>query len=109
MSESINKSDIKRFIIKLIAITFAIIIIINVTFNLIFADKLENINQLLLLNKKENIDSVKEKIRSELREGLNKDSVINEEDRLLLYQFYVKYVFNTARVRIKFLRPSVPP
>ena len=90
MSESINKSDIKRFIIKLIAITFAIIIIINVTFNLIFADKLENINQLLLLNKKENIDSVKEKIRSELREGLNKDSVINEEDRLLLYQFYLK-------------------
>ena len=58
MSESINKSDIKRFIIKLIAITFAIIIIINVTFNLIFADKLENINQLLLLNKKENIDRV---------------------------------------------------
>ena len=50
MSESKNKSDIKRFIIKLIAITFAIIIIINVTFNLIFADKLENINQLLLLN-----------------------------------------------------------
>ena len=90
MSESINKSDIKRFIIKLIAITFAIIIIINVTFNLIFADKLENINQLLLLNKKENIDSIKEKIRSELREGLNKDSVINEEDRLLLYQFYLK-------------------
>ena len=90
MSESINKSDIKRFIIKLIAITFAIIIIINVTFNLIFADKLENINQLLLLNKKENIDSVKDKIRSELREGLNKDSVINEEDRLLLYQFYLK-------------------
>ena len=90
MSESKNKSEIKRFIIKLIAITFAIIIIINVTFNLIFADKLENINQLLLLNKKENIDSVKEKIRSELREGLNKDSVINEEDRLLLYQFYLK-------------------
>ena len=90
MSESKNKSDIKRFIIKLIAITFAIIIIINVTFNLIFADKLENINQLLLLNKKENIDSVKDKIRSELREGLNKDSVINEEDRLLLYQFYLK-------------------
>ena len=90
MSESINKSDIKRFIIKLIAITFAIIIIINVTFNLIFADKLENINQLLLLNKKENIDSIKDKIRSELREGLNKDSVINEEDRLLLYQFYLK-------------------
>ena len=90
MSESKNKSDIKRFIIKLIAITFAIIIILNVTFNLIFADKLENINQLLLLNKKENIDSVKEKIRSELREGLNKDSVINEEDRLLLYQFYLK-------------------
>ena len=39
-----NKTDLKRFFIKLTAITFAIIVIINVTYNLIFAEKLENIN-----------------------------------------------------------------
>ena len=61
MSKEYDKSDIKKFLIKLAAITFAIIIIINVTYNLIFAEKLENINKLIMLNKKENIDSVKTK------------------------------------------------
>ena len=77
MSDNKNQSDLKKFVIKLIAITFAIIVIINVTYNLIFADKLENINKLLLLNKKENIESVKDKIRSELKHGLEKDQILN--------------------------------
>ena len=90
MSDNQNQTDLKKFIIKLIAITFAIIIIINVTYNLIFADKLENINKILLLNKKENIESVKNKIRSELKQGLEKDKIINDEDKLLIYKFYLK-------------------
>ncbi len=90
MSNNQNQTDLKKFIIKLIAITFAIIIIINVTYNLIFADKLENINKILLLNKKENIESVKDKIRSELKQGLEKDKIINDEDKLLIYKFYLK-------------------
>lgn len=90
MSDNQNQTDLKKFIIKLIAITFAIIIIINVTYNLIFADKLENINKILLLNKKENIESVKNKIRSELKQGLEKDQIINDEDKLLIYKFYLK-------------------
>ena len=90
MSNNQNQTDLKKFIIKLIAITFAIIIIINVTYNLIFADKLENINKILLLNKKENIESVKDKIRSELKQGLEKDQIINDEDKLLIYKFYLK-------------------
>ncbi len=90
MSDNQNQTDLKKFIIKLIAITFAIIIIINVTYNLIFADKLENINKILLLNKKENIESVKDKIRSELKQGLEKDKIINDEDKLLIYKFYLK-------------------
>ena len=90
MSNNQNQTDLKKFIIKLIAITFAIIIIINVTYNLIFADKLENINKILLLNKKENIESVKDKIRSELKQGLKKDKIINDEDKLLIYKFYLK-------------------
>ena len=90
MSNNQNQTDLKKFIIKLIAITFAIIIIINVTYNLIFADKLENINKILLLNKKENIESIKDKIRSELKQGLGKDKIINDEDKLLIYKFYLK-------------------
>ena len=90
MSENRNQTDLKKFLIKLIAITFAIIIIINVTYNLIFADKLENINKILLLNKKENIESIKDKIRSELKQGLEKDQILNREDKLLIYKFYLK-------------------
>ena len=90
MSNNQNQTDLKKFIIKLIAVTFAIIVIINVTYNLIFADKLENINKILLLNKKENIESIKDKIRSELKQGLKKDKIINDEDKLLIYKFYLK-------------------
>ena len=90
MSDNRNLTDIKKFIIKLVAVTFAIIVVINVTYNLIFADKLENINKILLLNKKENIESVKDKIRSELKRGLEKDQILNKEDKLLIYKFYLK-------------------
>ncbi len=85
-----NQNNLKIFFIKLIAVTFSIIIIINVTYNLILADKLENINTLLQLNKKENIDSVKNKIRSEIRSGLEKDTLLNKEDKILIYKFYKK-------------------
>tara|TARA_B100001750_G_C15182616_1_gene434799 strand:- start:64 stop:363 length:300 start_codon:yes stop_codon:yes gene_type:complete len=85
-----NKTDLKRFFIKLAAVTFAIIVVINVTYNLIFAEKLENINKLLSLNKKENIELVKDKIRLEMKRSLLKDKIINEEDKVLFYKFYLK-------------------
>ena len=85
-----NQNNLKIFFIKLIAVTFSIIIIINVTYNLILADKLENINKLLQLNKKENIESVKNKIRSEIQSGLEKDKLFNKEDKILIYKFYNK-------------------
>ena len=85
-----NKTDLKRFFIKLTAITFAIIVIINVTYNLIFAEKLENINKLLSLNNKENIELIKDKIRLEMKKGLLNDKIMNEEDKVLFYKFYLK-------------------
>ena len=90
MSKNINPNNLKTFFIKLISITFAIIIIINVTYNLILADKLENINSLLQLNKKENIELVKNKIRLEIERGIKKDKILNEEDKILLYKLYKK-------------------
>ena len=85
-----NKTDLKRFFIKVAAITFAIIVIINVTYNLIFAEKLESINKILSLNNKENIELVKNKIRLEMNKGLLKDKIMNDEDRVLFYKFYLK-------------------
>ena len=80
----------KTFFYKVATITFSIIIIINVTYNLIFADKLENINKLLQLNDKENIEEVKNKIRLEIKKGLEKDKIMSEEDKILFYKFYKK-------------------
>ena len=91
-----NQKKLKIFFIKLISITFSIIIIINATYNLILADKIENLNKLLQLNKKENIDSLKNKIRSEIQSGLEKDNLLSEQDKILIYKFYrkIKKEFN---------------
>ena len=90
MNSSNKQNDLKKFFIKLIAITFAIIVIINVTYNLIFAEKLENINKILSLNNKENIELVKNKIRLEMNKTLLKEKIMNDEDRMLFYKFYLK-------------------
>ena len=90
MSQDNDKTSLKKFFIKLIAVTFAIIIIINTTYNLIFADKFESINKLLSLGDKESIELIKDKIRLEIKKGLLKDKIINDEDKILFYKFYLK-------------------
>ena len=90
MDQNNEKADLKKFFIKLIAIIFAVIIVINISYNLIFADKLENINKLFSLNNKDNIEQIKNKIRLEIKSGLDKDKILNEEDKILLYKFYLK-------------------
>jgi len=101
MNENIDRIKLKRFFIKLIAITFAVIIVINTTYNLIFADKLENINKFLSLNKKENREFIKQKLRTEIKEGLDKDYILNEEDKILLYEFYLKLKNEFEEIEIK--------
>ncbi len=90
MSDKKNSNNLKLFFIKLSAVTFSIIIILNVTYNLIFADKLESFNKILRLNEKENIEFIKNKIRSEISSGLEKEKLLNEEDKILIYKFYKK-------------------
>jgi hypothetical protein len=85
-----DKKKLKIFLIKLSSIVIAIIILINVTYNLILADKMDAINNLLLLNVKENRVQLKNKIRLELERGLAKDQILNKEDKILLYKFYLK-------------------
>ena len=90
MNKDNDKVSLKKFLIKLIAITFSIIIIINITYNLIFAEKFESINKLLSLSDKESAELIKNKIRSEIKKGLLKDKIINDEDKILFYKFYLK-------------------
>ena len=90
MTPKNNKPNLKIFFVKLVAISLAIIIITNVTYNLIFADKLDVINKLLTLNEKENIEKVKDKIKLEIEEGLSKERILKEEDAKLLKKFYIK-------------------
>ena len=85
-----QKNNLKIFFIKLLSITLAIIVIVNVIFNLIFADKLEKLNQILSLDKSKFRNELKEKVRNEIRDGLNKDKILNEEDKILLYKLYKK-------------------
>ena len=85
-----QKGNLKIFFIKLASVTFAIIIIINVIFNLIFADKIEKIDQILSLDKSKFRNDLTEKIRNEIRNGLEKDKILNEEDKILLYNLYKK-------------------
>ena len=90
MEKNNNRKNLKVFFIKVITITFSIIIVINVTYNLILADKLENLNKLLKINNKENIEIVKNKIRAEIKKGLEKENIMNEEDKVLFYKFFKK-------------------
>ena len=59
-----NKNDLKKFFIKLISITFAAIIAFNIIFNLIFADKFDNLSQVLSLNEKTKFQVLAPVVRS---------------------------------------------
>ena len=85
-----SQTNLKIFFIKLISISIGIVIIVNLIFNLIFAERLEKIDKILLLNKKDFRNEMKEKIRQELNDGLKKKHSISEEDKILLYKIYRK-------------------
>ena len=90
MNQDNSKYNIKIFLIKLFSISLAIIIVINIIYNFLFADKIETINKFFELNNKENIELVKDKIRLEIKKGLDKEQVLTTEDKKLLYRFYKK-------------------
>ena len=85
-----KKNNLKVFFIKLVSITLAIIVIINVLYNLILADKMDIINKISSLDKSKIRSDLREKIRNEIRNGLEKDQILNEEDKVLLYKLYIK-------------------
>ena len=54
---------------------------------------------MLNINKKENIETLKNKIRIELEKGIEKEKILNDEDAELLYKFYskIKKEINNAK------------
>ena len=89
-SKKISQNNIKPFLVKLVLISIATVIVINLTFNLIFAERLEKIDRILLLNENQSRNEIKEKLRNELADGLNKEHMIAEKDKILLYKIYLK-------------------
>ena len=94
MTENNNKSksgvNLKIFFIKLISISIAIIIIINFLFNIILAERLDKIDKILSVSESTQRYELKEKIRDEINQGLNKENMLHEEDKILLYKLYLK-------------------
>ena len=85
-----KSENLKVFFIKLISISIAVIILINVSFNLIIADKIEYFDVLFSLTELENRKVYGEKVRDDLKEILKKDEIIKKEDKILLYNLYKK-------------------
>ena len=83
-------NNYKSFFIKLASISLAIVIVINLLFNLIFAERLEKIVKAISLDKSKTRSEIKQKIRNELSRGLDKENMIDEEDKILLYKLYLK-------------------
>ena len=87
MTDQENNKDMqqrgyKSFFVKLVSISIAIVIVINLLFNLIFSERLEKMDKIFSLDRN--------KIRSEISKGLNKENMIAEEDKIILYKLYLK-------------------
>tara|TARA_B100000886_G_scaffold325191_1_gene270539 strand:+ start:498 stop:812 length:315 start_codon:yes stop_codon:yes gene_type:complete len=86
-----NKNQsLRPFFIKLISIVLAIIVTINILYNLLLSERLEKIDKIMLLNNDQYRDVIKDKIRKELYDGLEKENMISMEDKKLLYKLYLK-------------------
>ena len=84
------KENLRSFFIKLFAISIAVIIIINLIFNIILGERLEKIDKIISLNDSSTRNEIKLKIRSELNKGLDKENIFSKEDKVLIYKIYKK-------------------
>ena len=83
-------NNLKSFLIKLISISFAVIIIINVVFNLILGDRIEKIDKVLSIFEMEERKVFKDKFMGELNKNLQKKDMIDKEDKIILFKVYKK-------------------
>ena len=91
-SESNSQNSLKSFFIKLISISIASVIVINLIFNLIFAERLEKFDRVFSIGRSDIRYGLQEKIRNELNDSLSKENILYEEDKILLYKLYQKLI-----------------
>ena len=84
------KENLRPFFIKLFAISIAVIIIINLIFNILLGERLEKIDKIISLGDSSTRNDVRLKIRSELNRGLDKENIFSKEDKVLIYKIYKK-------------------
>jgi len=84
------KENLRPFFIKLFTISIAVIIIINLIFNILLGERLEKIDKIISLGDSSTRNDVKLKIRSELNKGLDKENIFSKEDKVLIYKIYKK-------------------
>ena len=84
------KENLRSFFIKLFAISIAVIIIINLIFNILLGERLEKIDKIISLGDSSTRNDIKLKIRSELNKGLDKENIFSKKDKVLIYKIYKK-------------------
>ena len=89
-SESNSQKSLKSFFIKLISVSIASVIVINFIFNIIFAERLEKIDRIFMIGRSDVRNDMQGKIRKEINDSLNKENLLYEEDKILLYKLYQK-------------------
>ena len=57
---------------------------------MILSERLEGIDRILNLNDRETRFEIRNQIRDEIEKGLNKENLMNEQDKILLYKLYIK-------------------
>ena len=84
------KENLRSFFMKLFAISVAVIIIINLIFNILLGERLEKIDKIISMSDSSTRNEIKLKIRSELNKGLEKENIFSKEDKVLIYKIYKK-------------------
>ena len=93
----------KQFFIKLVSITVAIILVINVLYNLILAEQLDGLKKLLSVSDSQVRRELKQKIINEAERAHEKKNIIKQEDKVILYKLYlkIKKEFETVNISDK--------
>ena len=90
--KKLRQQNLKFFLIKLVSISIVSVIVINLLFNLIFAERLEKFDRVFSIGRSDIRYDLQEKIRNELNDSLSKENILYEKDKILLYKLYQKLI-----------------
>ena len=82
-----NIFKMRGFIFKAIIITFVLIVGFEFTVGKRIDPIVENLNK---FNNEQGRKDLKDKLRKEMRKGIEKEYILKEEDRILVYKFFNK-------------------